>query len=169
MDIQVLRESKWKQKKKSAELWHEENCLLSMNFSGKKTKVHAGKRTFVIEQKGFWNPRVVIYEGDELLLVQKHIGFWGSRNEIVIGQSVYVGKTRQGMLYNVEYTDQHNVPIVSYALTTAKWKADVEFTLNSSDIPEQHTLLLFLLGYYTVRNVLLENSVTELVVVAAGS
>lgn len=105
IEISVLQQAVWTQKKKTAELTHKEKLILYVEFGSKKARGFFDDRKLEIRTDGFWKPQVTIQEHDKVLLLQKHIGFWGNRNEVVIGDNLYEGKTKTGMLYNVQYTN----------------------------------------------------------------
>lgn len=166
MQIAVLQQAVWKQKKKTAELWHRDKVILSMEFGSKKSKVFFDDRKWEIVQAGFWSPEVTISEEDQVLLRQKHIGFWGHRNEVVIGDGLYEAKTHTGVLYNVRYTNASGTEVVSYRLTALKRKATVVCIINAASASAADILLLFVLGYYTVRAVVQETNAGNEIVVA---
>ncbi len=82
MKIETLLQSHWKQKKKTAELVPNDKTILTMEFNHKKTTVYVDDRRLVIHKAGFWLPQVFISEDNKIILTQKHLGFWGSKNEI---------------------------------------------------------------------------------------
>lgn len=168
MDISVLPKAVWTQKKKTAELLLKEKLILSMEFGSKKTRVFFEDRKLEIRTDGFWKPHVTIQENDKVLLLQKHIGFWGNRNEVVIGNNLYEGKTKTGMLYNVQYTNYQGIEVVSYRLNTLKWKASMDAVINPAAAPAQDVLLLFILGYYTVRSVIQESDAASAIILAGA-
>lgn len=157
----ALQKVSWKQKKKSAELWFSEKLIATISFGSKKTIVQFTDHRWEIRSEGFWWPQIVIKEKNKVLLTQKNIGFWGVKNEVLIDNRVYTATTKQATLYNVSYTNASGGVVVSYALTAAKWKAPVNFTVNAGDTPEQDVLLVFILGYYTMRAVILENNAAD--------
>ena len=158
MNALSLQKVSWKQKKKSAELWFSDKLIATISFGLKKTTVQFTDHRWEIRGKGFWWPQVVIKEKSKVLLTQKNIGFWGVKNEVLVDNRIYTATTKQATLYNVSYTNAGGGAVVSYALTAAKRKAAVNFTINAGDTPEQDVLLLFVLGYYTMRAVILENN-----------
>jgi hypothetical protein len=168
MDALQLKQAQWKQKKKTAELSVNGKVFLTIDFSKKKTKVVFGNRRLDIKTKGFWHPQVLITEGEKILLTQKHIGFWGSKNQVQTEKGLYEGKTQSSTLYNLTYFTQFGQQVVSYRLNTLDSKAVVNFFINETiAISFDDLLLLFILGFYTIRAVAEEN--TLLTIIAAAT
>ncbi len=72
------------------------------------------------------------------------------------------------MLYNVHYTNENNQEVIAYSLNSMKWKAAVNFTINAQSTPDEDVLLLFILGYYTMRNVIQEVGATTAALAATS-
>ena len=157
MTIEQLKAAQWKQKKKVAELSVDGMIILTMELGAKKAKVSFEKRQLEIKREGFWHPQVVISESSKVLLTQNHIGFWGSKNEVQIGETVYEGRSKTNTLYNVGYFAPSGEQILGYRLSAVKWKAAVNFTIDAHTAPTEDVLFLFILGYYTVKNVVQES------------
>jgi hypothetical protein len=99
--------------------------------------------------------------------MQKHLGLWGTKSEFEIGGKTYTAKTKQGMLFNITYSNEQ-ADIVTYKLDTSKSKIQITFEVKSVDIPEQHLLLLLALGFYSIKNVALEAGANDFVLSAVA-
>lgn len=165
--LQNLNNAQWQHTEKKAELIEEGSTLIRMEFNRKKTYVKIGKQKFEIATDGFWCPKIMITEKDKVIALQKQLGLWGTKSEFVFDDKAYIGKTKQGTLFNITYSNGTN-DILSYKLDTLKNKPVITFEIKSFDIPERHLLILLALGFYSIKNVALEAMANNFIVTAVA-
>jgi hypothetical protein len=71
------------------------------------------------------------------------------------------------MLFNLTYS-LPDKDILTYKLDTSKSKIQISVEVKTTDIPEQHLLLLMALGFYSIKNVALEAGAHDFIVKAVA-
>ncbi len=164
---QLFQNAQWQHSKKKAELLEEGSTLIEMVFSRKATYVEIGKQKLEITTDGFWCPKIMITEKDKVIALQKQLGLWGTKSEFVFDDQTYIAKTKQGILFNITYSNGSN-DILTYKLDTLKNKPVITFEIKSFDIPEKHLLILLALGFYSIKNVAIEALSNDFIVTAVA-
>ncbi len=72
-----LNQCQWEHSKQKAELKMDKVSLIEMEFNRKVTNVKIGKKKLEIRKDGFWCPKIMITEKDNVIAFQKQIGIWG--------------------------------------------------------------------------------------------
>jgi hypothetical protein len=165
--IQNLNTAHWQHSKKKAELISDSETLIEMEFSRKATLVKIVKQKFEITKDGFWCPKILITEKDKIVTLQKQLGLWGTKSEFVLDEQTYTAKTKQGILFNITYSNSTG-DILTYKLDTLKSKPKITFEIKSYDISEKHLLLLLALGFYSIKNVAVEAMANDFIVTAVA-
>ena len=168
MNIPSLKNAEWKKQKKVAELWLNNQHILTMEFSGSRATVKFGRRQWEIGQQGFWKPQQIVKENGTVIATQKTVGFWGTRCEVYVHGRMYKAVTRSGMQYNLQYLTANDREVVSYKLNNWKWKPAFNFSINENIADYEDRLLLLVLGYYTARAVM-QQSGAAAAIIAAGA
>ena len=168
MNLALLKQAQWKQRRKVAELSANGRVIITLEFIGRKVNVRLENRQLQIRKEGFWHPYLVMVEQNKIIASQKQINFWAKKYEVQIGARYYYCKIKTGVLYNVTYFPrQSHHEIVSYRLNAFKWKPVVQFTLNETAAPADDALLLFLLGYYSIKTAVQESAAVAAIVAAS--
>ncbi len=162
-----LNQCQWEHSKQKAELKREKISLIEMEFNRKATNVRIGKKKLEIRKDGFWCPKIMITEKDKVIALQKQIGIWGTNSQFVIEQKEYLAKTKQGVLFNITYSNS-DIDILTYKLDAAKNKLKITFEIKSFDIPEDHLFILLALGFYSIKNVAIEAMSNDFIVTAVA-
>lgn len=165
--VQDFNNSFWKHSKKKAELINNDLPVIEMEFNRKATIVKISKRKLEITREGFWCPRIIISEKKSIVAQQKQIGIWGTKSEFIIDEINYSAKTRQGILFNISYSNS-NGEVLSYKLNALKNKPVVEFEIKSFELPEEHLLILLALGFYSIKSVAQEALSNDFIVAAVA-
>jgi hypothetical protein len=164
---QNLQTAQWEHSKRKAALIADSSTLIEMEFGKKITSIKFGKEKFEISNEGFWCPRIIIKHKGDVAALQKHLGLWGTKSEFDINGKTYTAKTKQGMLFNLTYS-LPDKDILTYKLDTSKSKIQISVEVTTTDIPEQHLLLLMALGFYSIKNVALEAGAHDFIVTAVA-
>ncbi len=162
-----LNQCQWEHSKQKAELKMDKVSLIEMEFNRKVTNVKIGKKKLEIRKDGFWCPKIMITEKDKVIALQKQIGIWGTNSQFVIEQKEYLAKTKQGVLFNITYSNS-DIDILTYKLDATKNKPKITFEIKSSDIPEDHLFILLALGFYSIKNVAIEAMSNDFIVTAVA-
>lgn len=165
--IPNIHSAHWEQSKKKAVLIADSSTIIEMEFGKKATSVNVGKEKFKLSREGFWCPRIIIKQKGEVIALQKHIGIWGTKSAFEIDGKTYTATTKQGMLFNITYSNEH-ADILTYKLDTSKIKIQITFEIVNFDIPQQHLLLLLALGFYSIKNVALEAGADDFILSAVA-
>jgi hypothetical protein len=165
--IDILQTAQWEHSKKKAALIADHSTLIEMEFGKKITSVKFGKEKFEISNEGFWCPRIIVKQKDDVVALQKHLGLWGTKSEFDINGKTYTAKTKQGMLFNLTYS-LPDKDILTYKFDTSKSTIQISVEVKTTDIPEQHLLLLLALGFYSIKNVALEAGANDFIVTAVA-
>lgn len=165
--IQNLPNARWQHSKKKAALTEGNNTLIEMEFGSKATNVKMGKQKFEITTDRFWCPKIMITQKDEVVALQKRLGFWGTKSEFVLDGETYVAKTKQGTRFNITYS-KGDTKILTYKVDALKNKPVINFQIKSFSIPEEHLMLLMALGFYSIKNVAAEALANDFIVTAVA-
>lgn len=141
--------------------------LIEIEFNKKKALLWVGKSKYKIHTEGFWYPRIVIEQRDTEVAVQKIVGLWGTKSELVIEDQIYTVSTKQDGLFNLTYS-LNSTDILTYQLDAFGKKPRILFAVKSTALGERELLLLMALGFYSIKNVAIEALANDFIVSAVS-
>ncbi|MBC7868454.1 MAG: hypothetical protein H7X88_13045 [Gloeobacteraceae cyanobacterium ES-bin-316] len=151
-----LANARWQHSKKRAELVNGDQTIIEIDFTHKNALVKFSDQQLKIIKEGFWSPKIASSKGGAVISRQKPIGVWGTKNEFVLDNEVYLAQSRQGTLYQITYY-KNDIALLTYKLDTLKGRSVVTFEIKSRQIPQNHLLIFLALGFYSIKAAALES------------
>jgi hypothetical protein len=126
-----------------------------MEFMGGAATFKVGIDTYTIGYEGFWAPRLLIRNRDDVILSHKQSGFWSTKSEYTMEHQTYLSKIKPGHPFQSTYL-LHDREVLTYFLDLTRNPSLITYEVKSSSMPEKHLILLIALGFYCTRNVAVE-------------
>ena len=167
MNLNEVKAAKWTHTKGIAQLiGSNQRVLITIKFGRRLTEVNFENRILQIKKTGFWQPIVTISEGQNVLLKQEATNIWKSLWDVRIGGNRYTGKQKMLCNYSVVYRNAQGFEVLSYEMNAWRWKSSMAFKVRESAPTNNDTILLLILGYYSLRKMKQESEAAAIASVA---
>ena len=166
MNLNELKTAKWHHSKGIAQLISNQRVLITIKFARRITEVNFENRSLQIKKTGFWQPKVTISEGQNILLKQEATNIWKSLWDVRIGGNRYSGKQKMLCSYSFVYRNAQGFEILNYEMNAWRWKSSLAFKIRESAPLNNDTILLLILGYYSIRKMKQESDAAAIASVA---
>jgi len=166
MNLNELKTAKWHHSKGIAQLISGQRVLITIKFGRRLTEVNFENRSLQIKKTGFWQPKVTISEGQNVLLKQEATNIWKSLWDVRIGGNRYSAKQKMLCSYSVVYRNAQGFEILNYEMNAWRWKSSLAFKIRESAPLNNDTILLLILGYYSIRKMKQESEAAAIASVA---
>ena len=151
----------WEFKKKKAFLKSDNKTILELKTGKRRASFDLDDKTYVIRNKGFWNPSTVIVEDKKTIAMLKR--FFRSHTAWIdfLHGSKYLIRCKNAVFIKLSIYSEDHKEIVRYKLIS-KYKAAMNLYANNSEIPGMDIVFLMILGCFIFRGIIKENELTDL-------
>lgn len=161
----------WQVEKKKVILFSEKEIIVEINTekTNKATFSLKGKN-YIIKSEGFWNPKTIIENDGQQLVVFSHPFFGGLKGKIDFSNgNKYLSRVRNSPLVKLIFLTTGNVELINYKLESSLNPNSLKTIMSvfPSDIPKEEFLLLMILGCYSFLNIVKENTNNDFITMVA--